>query len=244
MKRLSPDEQRQVLDRVPELLEALEQRLQVAVPFGRPHYELWPLLGAARCVRMVRGMLALDSAGMKDIIGVIARAHYETWAAAMYVCHGGQTAVDELAADFRHYFDRILKYLQIELPEQTPQVLRDAAQNVLPTLALVTRLEAALPEKHPLKNYPKVAYQHLFRGESLFSSHGRVGSIMKHQEGSEDGIAIRVTGKETPEQLDRVWEAAALTGCLAMDALRKTGQETKDLEELVDTIGLPAYPER
>lgn len=244
MKRLSRDEQREVLSRVPALLQALEQRLQVAVPFGRPHHELWPLLGAARCIRMVRSMLALESAGMTDVIGVIARAHYETWAATMYVCHGGQVAVDELAADFRYYFDSILKYLQIELPEQTPQVLREAAPKVLSTSALVTRLEAALPDDHPLKNYPKVAYEHLFRGESLFSSHGRVGSFMKHQERTKDGIAIRITGNETPDQLDRVWEAAALTGCLAMDALRKIGQEAKDLEGHVDAIGLPAYPER
>jgi len=189
-------------------------------------------------------MLVLNRAGNTDVIGVIARAHYETWAAAMYICHGAQTAVDDLAADFRYYFDTILSYLQIEHPQHTPQVLRDATPKILSTSALVTRLEAALPEDHLLKSYPKVAYEHLFRGESLFSSHGRVGSFMKHQEGTDNGIAIRATGEETADQLDRVWEAATLTGCLAMDALMKIGQGTKDLVELVDAIGLPAYPER
>lgn len=244
MKRLSPEEQVEVLRRIPQLSQKLEDRLGITVPLGGPHTELWPLLGAARCLRLLKGMLALSDADMTDVLGVLARAHYETWAAAMYACHGGQAAVDELAADFMHYFGDLAHTLRVELPNNTPEVLARAAPKGLSTKALARRLENRLPNVHPLKQYPLAAYEHLFAGESLFSSHGRVGSFLRHQQGAGNAIAIRVSDLSSAAHLDRIWEAGTLTACLAIDALAAHGQAVADLKDLVESIGLPAYPDR
>jgi hypothetical protein len=244
MRRLSKDEQEEVLRKLPSLADTLESELAVSVPLGRPHFELWPLLGAARCLRLLRGMLALRDAGMTDVLGVLARALYETWIAAMYVSHGGQEAVDELAADFIHHFANLTSDLRIELPENSPSVLKRAEPKRLSTYELARKLEGCLPQNHPLKRYALPAYKHLFAGESLFSSHGRVGALLQHQEAAEEAIAIKLGGRETPDQLDRLWEAAVLTSLLTIDALVSVGKNANHLVKLVDEIGLPAYPER
>jgi hypothetical protein len=241
MRRLTPEEQQEVVKKLPALVAEIERQLMVSVELRRPHTELWPLLGAARCLRLVRAMLVLHGVHMRDVIGVLSRAHYETWTAAMYVCHGGQKAVDELAADFMYYFNDLTSYLRIELPNATPEVLKRAAPKRLPMYQLATSLQECLPDAHPLKEYAAAAYKHLFAGESLFSSHGRVGSFLQHQEPLTDAIGIKLHGRESPEQLDRIWEAASLTAWLAIDAFRSN---VEHLIRLVDEIGLPVYPER
>lgn len=226
------------------MVDALEKHLNVSVPLGGTHGELWPLLGAARCLRLLRAMMTLKDSNMNDAIGVLARAHYETWTAAMFVCHGRQDAVDELAADFMHHFIDLTSFLKIELPEQTPDVLRRAEPKPLSMYRLASRLEESLSHNHPLKGYALPAYRHLFAGESLFSSHGRVGSFLQHQNAADDAIAVKLEGRISPDQLDRVWEAAALTCCLEIDALTSIGRGVEELIQLVDDIGLPAYPTR
>jgi hypothetical protein len=244
MKRLSPEEQDVTLAKLPEIVGRLEGRLQVDLEIGRPHFELWPLLGAARCLRMIRAMLALKAAELTDLIGVLARAHYETWCAALYVCHARQETVDILAGDFMYYFGDLVSLVGAELPQGTPKVLKEAEPKVLRTYSLAQRLERALPDNHLLKNYPLSAYKHLFAGESLFSSHGRVGSFLQHQEGKQTSIAIRIEGRQGPDQLDRIWEATALTCCLVIDGLRAVGHDTGDFNGVLDEIGVPAYPDR
>lgn len=241
MRRLSPDEQRDVVKKLPAIVEAIEDRLVVSVELGRPHTELWPLLGTSRCLRLVRAMLVLHDADMRDVVGVLARAHYETWTASMYVCHGGQKAVDELAADFMHYFSDLTSFLKIEFPESIPEVLNRAEPKRLPMFHLVENLERCLPDGHPLKRYPAPAYKHLFAGESLFSSHGRIGSFLQHQEELADAIGVKLRGRKGPEQLDRLWEAVSLTAWLAIDSIRR---DIDHLARLANEIGLPVYPER
>lgn len=230
--------------KVPGIIDALDAALTVAIPIGGPHHQLWPLLGAARCLRLLRGMMTLLEAKLRDVVGVLARAIYESWMAAMYVRHGGQQAVDELAGDFMHYFGSLAEFIGVELPANTPVVLQRAEPKRLSTWALAESLERCLPDDHPLKGYALAAYEHLFAGESLFSAHGRVGSFLQHQEAAEDAIAIKQAGRETPDQLDRVWESAALVSVLAIDALGAIGKDTDRLIKLVDELGLPAYPER
>lgn len=216
-----------------DLLAAIDERLPLLT--SRPGLFARQIAagGLARCCALNHGMRTLCQEGRSDVVGLLARAVYETVIVSLYVLLKGHQGVLEVAGDHKK-FSRILIERNTELEPDLIAGWRFDEDKI--NLEQMTRdLGPLLVEAgDPVGDIQNI-YDLGYRAESTFSAHG-FGAIARYLDAS---TAIwRVT--PNPGGLLRCADARVVcilyTGALARHLFRVFGVGVWQLDHLSDQL--------
>ena len=207
-------------ERVPALRSAPGE---LAKPFGAA--------GLMRCCVLLKGMLALEKAGLSTLSGILARQHWETWLVSLYVVLGGEEAIHAVAGDNVYWRRRLQKSLNLE---QDYQSNWSGSVVKLNYRALSDRVLKLLEEQGEPKGGPVTGYDITYSFQSTLSLHANVSTITPHiAYGSEEWSATA----DAPSPLsDQLFTPVLHTVHLAQYVFKEYGLSSAALEAVGDKL--------
>lgn len=163
-------EARRVLDliesRVPELT-------------SRPDQIARHLAGAGllRCCVLLRGILALEDAGLSSLGHILARQHWETWLVSFHALMRGDEAIQEIAGDDVHWKRKLSKTLALGTDYHPGWSGPEAKLNYK---SLADRLPALLKKAGEPDIELNIVYGLGYSMTSLFAVHANLATIGAH----------------------------------------------------------------
>ena len=189
------------------------------------------LAAAARCRRLMMGLVALADADLPDVFGVVMRTMYETWAVGTYALHGGDSALVDLLAHQEWQDKQIAKGFGEavdDLGDGKRLPVADVAKS------LTNRLEAL---NHPDAAFAHRAYETFYRVESSRVVHGGIGSVEGHV--AVDDRSIRIVsnpgGEDEQTRRDLMFALALMVSAAQLPA-RAAGLPTARLDAIAQCL--------
>src|ERR1700722_6572588 len=194
-----------------------------------------PLLGLARCNRLLQGMVAVKDARLPDLVGVFVRPVMETWLISMYVLLGDVTASRVVLGDFLFHVRRFAgKETDLrKLVESWPD---EPAQFQWPDIT--SKVLALVDERESFPEHAEAAalLYRFYRWVSTWELHGTVGSMLGHADAiSGRPVEIRAEREGTDPTL-HIQIAAFFTGSLGSSIAEVHDVETDPIDPLLDEI--------
>jgi len=186
------------------------------------------LAAAARCRRLMMGVVALIEADLPDVMGVLLRTLFECWLAGTFALVGGQKALVRLIAE--------RNYQENQLARVLGEPLDDALESSKPNVAdLAARVTTLLEERgNANAGFARAGYETIYRYESHMSIHGGLGSVSGHT--FEDETLRRILPAR-PEQDAFVRHKFVIAVSLLVSAAQMVAIEASLPHSALDSLG-------
>jgi hypothetical protein len=197
----------------------------------------------ARCNRLLAGMLLLRTAGYPDLVGIFLRSLLEAWYTGLYFLLAPDEAMRRSSAA------HVLQLTKLDPTrwgdQQTIIDQMFMGPQALPWEAVSRRVGELLAERGhaEAKSTAEAMYEVLYRGESMMSVHGGVGSLIGHFDmpvstSPPPSIGILEVRREPDEATAaRIRWAASLECYLARAVAEEFGLRYEELERLGALFG-------
>lgn len=216
-----------------ELIGVIDRRL----PDLTSRKELMPrhvaALGLARCNRLIKSMKVLDDQEYQDVSGILLRTLVETVFVSLYSLYGGQQARERLECA---YYTQLSRMPPEHLGEDTVQMLKekwDGTKVEVKAYALFRDVERLMTEAGYGGHEPMLAYDLLYRGESLLSTHAGLGSLLGYLAVVDDRLEVKQKRYQPDDGTGNFLTAGVFLGTLASHVLPRFGVSAIDVDRLL-----------
>ena len=197
--------------------------------------------GLMRSCALLRGMLVLDSAGLSELTGILARQHWETWLVSLYALLGGEDAIRAVAADNVYWRRKLENSLKLEPGHQSkwPGTVVKLNYRALSDCVLKLLEDRGEPTAGPVPGV--TGYDITYSFQSTMSLHANVSTITPHIAYGPD--AWSVTADAPPPLSDQLLTPVLHTVHLAQYAFKEFGLAADALEAVAtELIGSQSSP--
>jgi hypothetical protein len=185
----------------------------------------------ARCCRLLKAMDTLREDGLLDVASVPLRPLLEAWLVAMWVLFEKEAAIEKLVEDYQASLEKMNRLANLGWD---PDLYAEGDQ--LPKVeALHQRVGNHLQAEGQLNARAQMdfTYNLVYRGESLRSIHGGLGTAEGHVREVGERLEIVPVRYEAGDGKGQIMWAATLVGMLAHRVFELFGLSVERLDELV-----------
>lgn len=206
--------------------------------------------GLARCRSLLMALCSLDEMGHSDVLGLLLRAVFETWAVSLWVLYKGSNAEDdavlqELGSDYEHWTTRMAKATGWKEGDDEAEkamngwrtVAARAGGKPLNYRAIVEELEPLLTGDRAMKPGPIAIYDRVYRGQSIYCAHANLGTLFRYFAPDAAAMRDQVNMAPGPAFPEAVRLSALLTSHLATNIFDEFGIAATPLAEITARIG-------
>jgi hypothetical protein len=204
-----------------DLVELLDAELP-AIRFGAPGDEMPTFvaaLGLARANRLLQAMLLMNDSDLRDVAALPLRPLFEVWLISLYSFLGGEKALDELQGAHHKQISKIPSAVLRRMIERVESQTIDAKPIGWEQLSRkVGKLAEANGDTGAAARMQGF-YDMVYRGESLASIHGGIGTVGGHALERSGRLVLRTKRADAKSATRVLITGGALVAILASHVL-------------------------